>query len=177
MDIGGNGCRGGSDKSIEAASKIPLGRPARLLLRSGRAVREECGKDPQNRPGRSKAMFVLAGAAASVLGYLGSLHAASSVLQGSAVKGAAASRPAFDIGSAMAANHTGASTAADGGGKRSSPATMDALISMQGQANRASTGSTASASAGSINLLERMIAQHAQLSTAASVGHSLSTFV
>lgn len=119
-------------------------------------------------------MFLLAGAAASVLDYLGSLHAASSALPSSAVAGAAASRPAFDIGSALAANDP--STAADGGGNWSSPATMDALISMQGQGDAATHGSSA-ASASSINLLERMIAQHAQLSTAASVGHSLSTFV
>jgi hypothetical protein len=122
-------------------------------------------------------MFVLAGAAASVLGYLGSLHAASSVLQGSAAAGAAASRPAFDIGSAAAANDAGASTKADGVGNRSSPTTMDALFSMQGQADATTTGSTASASASSFNLLERMIQQHAQLSTAASAGHGLSTFV
>ena len=121
-------------------------------------------------------MFVLAGAAASVLDYLGSLHAASSVLQGSAAAGAAGSSASFDIGSAIAANDAGASTEAGGGGNWSSPATMDALISMQGQA-APSTGSTSSASASSINLLERMIAQQAQLSTAASLGHSLSTFV
>jgi hypothetical protein len=121
-------------------------------------------------------MFLLAGAAAGVLDYLGSLHAASSALQGSAVAGAAASRPAFDIGSALGASDAGASTPADGGGNWSSPATMGALISMQGQGDAATHGSSA-ASASSINLLERMIAQHAQLSTAASVGHSLSTFV
>ena len=90
-------------------------------------------------------MFLLAGAAASVLDYLGSLHAASSALQGSAVAGAAASRPAFDIGSATAATDLGASTPADGGGNRSNPATMNALISMLGQAD-ATNGSTASAS-------------------------------
>jgi hypothetical protein len=117
-------------------------------------------------------MFLLAGAAASVLDYLGSLHAASSVAQGSAAAGVTASRPAFDIGSAIAANDAGASTPTDGGGNWSSAATMDALISTQGQAT---SGSTTSASAS--NLLERLIAQHAQLSTAASVGHSLSTFV
>ena len=122
-------------------------------------------------------MFVLAGAAASVLDYLGSLHAASSVLQGSAAAGAAGSSAAFDIGSAVAANDAGASTEANGGGNWSSPATMDALISMQGQTDAPPTGSTSSASASSINLLERMIAQQAQLSTAASLGHSLSTFV
>jgi hypothetical protein len=54
---------------------------------------------------------------------------------------------------------------------------MDALLSMQGQADQATNGSTASPSTSSINLLERMIAQHAQSSTAASVGHSLSTLV
>jgi hypothetical protein len=122
-------------------------------------------------------MFLLAGAAASVLDYLGSLHAASSVVRGSAAAGAAGSRPAFDIGSAIAANDAGASTPTDGGGNWSSPTTMNALISMQGQAAATTHGSTTSTSAGSINLLERMIAQHAQLSTAASVGHSLSTFV
>jgi hypothetical protein len=122
-------------------------------------------------------MFLLAGAAASVLDYLGSLHAASSVLQGSAAATAAGSASAFDIGSAVAANNAGTSTEADGAGNRSSPATMNALISMQGQADAATHGSAASASASSINLLERMIAQHTQLSTAASVGHSLSTFV
>ena len=122
-------------------------------------------------------MFVLAGAAASVLDYLGSLHAASSVLQGSAAAGAAGSSASFDIGSAIAANDAGASTEAGGGGNWSSPATMDALISMQGQADAPTTGSTSSASASSINLLERMIAQQAQLSAAASLGHSLSTFV
>jgi hypothetical protein len=119
-------------------------------------------------------MFLLAGAAASVLDYLGSLHAASSVVQGSAAASVAASRPAFDIGSAMAANDAGASAPTDGGDNWSRPATMDALISTQEQAT---LGSTAPATASSINLLERMIAQHAQLSTAASVGHSLSTFV
>ena len=119
-------------------------------------------------------MFLLAGAAASVLDYLGSLHAASSALQGSAAAGVAASRPAFDISSAVVANDAGASTPTDRGGNWSNPTTMDALISTQGQAT---SGSTTSASASSITLLERMIAQQAQLSTAASIGHSLSTFV
>jgi hypothetical protein len=122
-------------------------------------------------------MFLLAGAAASVLDYLGSLHAASSVVQGSAAAGAAGSSPAFDVGSALAANDFGASAEAAGGSNWSSPATMDALLSMQGQADQATNGSTASPSTSSINLLERMIAQHAQSSTAASVGHSLSTLV
>jgi hypothetical protein len=121
-------------------------------------------------------MFVLAGAAASVLDYLGSLHAASSVLQGAAAADAAGVGPAFDLGSSISAQDSGLTAAADGAGRWSSAGTMDALISMQGQADAAAHGSTAS-SAGSINLLGRMIAQHAQLSTAASVGHSLSTFV
>jgi hypothetical protein len=117
-------------------------------------------------------MFLLAGAAASVLEHLGSLQAASSMLQSSAGATAAASGPAFDLGASMAANNAAANPPADGA-NRSSPATMDALISMQGGKAINSTASSAS----SINLLERMIAQHAQLSTTASVEHSLSTFV
>jgi hypothetical protein len=119
-------------------------------------------------------MFLLAGAAASVLEHLGSLQAASSMLQSSAGAGAAAaaSGPAFDLGSSVATDNSAANPPGDGA-NRSSPATMDALISMQGGHASNSTASSAS----SINLLERMIAQHAQLSTAASVGHSFSTFV
>jgi hypothetical protein len=119
-------------------------------------------------------MFVLAGAAASVLDHLGSLHAASRLLQGAAAAHAAGAGSAFDLGSSISAQDSGATTAADGAGSWSSAGTMDALISMQGQA--AANGPTAS-SARSINLLGRLIAQHAQLSTAASVGNSLSTFV
>jgi hypothetical protein len=118
-------------------------------------------------------MFLLAGAAASVLEHLGSLQAASSVLQSSAGAAAAASGPAFDLGSSPATDNSAANAPPDGA-SWSSPATMDALISMQGGQAINSTGS---ASASAINLLERMIAQHAQLPTAASVGHSLSTFV
>src|SRR5579864_8815878 len=122
-------------------------------------------------------MFLLAGAAASVLDYLGSLHAASSVVRGSAAAAAAGSPPAFDVSSAMAASNAGTSPPTDGGSNWSNSATMNALFSIQGQADAAAAGSTVPASAGSINLLERMIAQHAQLSAAASIGHSLSTFV
>jgi hypothetical protein len=118
-------------------------------------------------------MFLLAGAAASVLEHLGSLQAASGMLQSSAGAAAAASGPAFNLGSPAATDNSATNAPADGA-SWSSPATMDALISMQGGQSINSIGS---ASASSINLLERMIAQHAQLSAATSVGHSLSTFV
>jgi hypothetical protein len=109
-----------------------------------------------------------------VLEHLGSLQAASGALQSSASAGAAAS--AFELGSSMATKNSGGIAEADGAGSWSSPATMDALISMQGQAGGAN-GSSASASASSINLLERMIQQHAQFSAAAAAGHSLSATV
>jgi hypothetical protein len=54
----------------------------------------------------------------------------------------------------MAANDAGASTPTDGGDNWSSAATMDALISTQG---RATLGSTAPATASSINLLDSII--------------------
>ena len=75
-------------------------------------------------------MFFLAGAAAGVLDTLGSL-AASSALHGAA--GAAVSGQAFNLGSST--NGPAAPSGADGGvgGSRSSPGTMNALLSMQGR--------------------------------------------
>ena len=75
-------------------------------------------------------MFFLAGAAAGVLDTLGSL-AASSALHGAA--GAAVSGQAFNLGSST--NSRAAPSGADGGvgGSRSSPGTMNALLSMQGR--------------------------------------------
>jgi hypothetical protein len=80
---------------------------------------------------RSKAMFFLAGAAAGVLDTLGSL-AASSALHGAA--GAAVSGQAFNLGSSTN-SPAAAPSGADGGvgGSRSSPGTMNALLSMQGR--------------------------------------------
>jgi hypothetical protein len=75
-------------------------------------------------------MFFLAGAAAGVLDTLGSL-AASSALHGAA--GAAVSGQAFNLGSST--NGPAAPSGADGGvgASRSSPGTMNALLSMQGR--------------------------------------------
>jgi hypothetical protein len=108
-------------------------------------------------------MFVLAGAAASVLDHLGSL-ALSGALRASAGKAG----QAFQVGASTTQPAAGNGGAA---GNWSTSETMGALLSLQGQAGK--TEATGSAAA---SLLGSMF-QHAQFSTASGAGRTLSTFV
>jgi hypothetical protein len=127
------------------------------LLGNGRLARAQPEAQEQS-------MFVLAGAAASVLEHLGSL-AASSALRASP-HGKAGQQ--FNIG-ALTPNPPAGNGSATG--SWSSSETMATLLSLQGEAGKAdATG------AGSANLLTSLF-QHAQSSVATAAGRALSTFV
>lgn len=100
-------------------------------------------------------MFFLAGAASSVLDFLGTLQGPSSTQQSSAQQssgaaGTSAQTP-FDLG-LPSSSDAGAATGATGGASAwwSSPGTMSALLSAQGQSDPAATGTSSDSGSTSV---------------------------
>ena len=114
-------------------------------------------------------MFFMSGAAGSVLGLLSALQSTSPSGQtGSATEGvdSNSNQSLFSLNTPTNATPTGSS---GGGGWWSSPATMDALLSAQGQSGPDATGGASGSGASGIASIERFLSTpETQLGTASS---------